>query len=147
MQSLLSVAVDIQTSTALFERVFEYLDLHVDIEPGTRTLQDVRGEVRFEDVWFRYGEEWTLRDVDITVAPGTKTALVGETGAGKTSLGYLAARLYDPEQGAVTIDGVDLRELSFDALADAVGVVSQETYLFHASVRENLRFAKPTATD
>ena len=68
-------------------------------------------------------------------------------GAGKTSLGYLAARLYDPEQGAVRIDGTDLRELSFDALADAVGVVSQETYLFHASVRENLRFAKPAATD
>jgi ATP-binding cassette subfamily B protein len=147
VQSLLSVAVDIQTSTALFERVFEYLDLEVDIEPGDKTLADVTGEVRFEDVWFRYGDEWTLRDVDITVPAGTRTALVGETGAGKTSLGYLAARLYDPEQGAVTIDGTDLRELSFDALADAVGVVSQETYLFHASVRENLRFAKPAATD
>jgi ATP-binding cassette subfamily B protein len=72
---------------------------------------------------------------------------VGETGAGKTTLGYLAARLYDPAEGAVTIDGVDLRELSFDALADAVGVVSQETYLFHASVRENLRFAREDATD
>ena len=95
------MAVDIQTSTALFDRVFEYLDLQVDIEPGTRELDDVRGEVRFDGVWFRYGDEWTLRDVDITVPPGTRTALVGETGAGKTSLGYLAARLYDPEQGAV----------------------------------------------
>jgi ATP-binding cassette, subfamily B, bacterial len=147
VQSLLSVGVDIQTSTALFDRVFEYLDLPVDIEPGTRTLDDIRGEVRFENLWFRYGDEWTLRDVDITVAPGTRTALVGETGAGKTSLGYLAARLYDPERGAVRIDGVDLRELTFDALASAVGVVSQETYLFHASVRENLRFARPDATD
>jgi ATP-binding cassette subfamily B protein len=147
VQSLLSVGVDIQTSTALFDRVFEYLDLAVDIEPGTRTLGDVRGEVHFDGVWFRYGDEWTLRDIDITVAPGTRTALVGETGAGKTSLGYLAARLYDPEQGAVRIDGTDLRELTFDALADAVGVVSQETYLFHASVRENLRFARPEATD
>ncbi len=147
VQSLLSVAVDIQTSTALFERVFEYLDLHVDIEPGTKELGDVRGEVHFDGVWFRYGDEWTLQDVDITVPAGTRTALVGETGAGKTSLGYLAARLYDPEQGAVRIDGTDLRELTFDALADAVGVVSQETYLFHASVRENLRFAKPGATD
>lgn len=147
VQSLLSVAVDIQTSTALFERVFEYLDLDVDIEPGSKTLDDVKGDVRFERVWFRYGDEWTLRDVDITVPAGTRTALVGETGAGKTSLGYLAARLYDPERGAVLIDGTDLRELSFDALADAVGVVSQETYLFHASVRENLRFAKPEATD
>ena len=115
--------------------------------PATRELHDVRGEVRFDGVWFRYGDEWTLRDVDIVVPPGTRTALVGETGAGKTSLGYLAARLYDPEQGAVRIDGVDLRELTFDALADAVGVVSQETYLFHASVRENLRFARPDATD
>ncbi|WP_272598767.1 ABC transporter ATP-binding protein [Solirubrobacter ginsenosidimutans] len=147
VQSLLSVAVDIQTSVALFDRVFEYLDLPVDITPGTRTLDHVRGEVRFDGVWFRYGDEWTLRDVDIVVPPGTRTALVGETGAGKTSLGYLAARLYDPEQGAVLIDGTDLRELTFDALADTVGVVSQETYLFHASVRENLRFARPDASD
>ena len=147
VQSLLSVGVDIQTSTALFDRVFEYLDLAVDIEPGTKTLDDVRGEVHFDGLWFRYGDEWTLRDIDVTVAPGTRTALVGETGAGKTSLGYLAARLYDPERGAVRIDGTDLRELTFDALADAVGVVSQETYLFHASVRENLRFARPEATD
>jgi ATP-binding cassette subfamily B protein len=147
VQSLLSVGVDIQTSTALFDRVFEYLDLEIDIEPGTRALDDVRGEVRFDGVWFRYGDEWTLRDVDVVVPPGTRTALVGETGAGKTSLGYLAARLYDPELGAVRIDGVDLRELTFDALADAVGVVSQETYLFHASVRENLRFARPDAND
>ena len=147
VQSLLSVGVDIQTSTALFDRVFEYLDLGVDIEPGTRSLSAVRGEVRFDGVWFRYGDDWTLRGVDVTVPAGTRTALVGETGAGKTSLGYLAARLYDPERGAVRIDGVDLRELSFDALADAVGVVSQETYLFHASVRENLRFARPDATD
>jgi ATP-binding cassette subfamily B protein len=147
VQSLLSVAVDIQTSVALFDRVFEYLDLPIDILPGERTIADVRGEVRFDGVWFRYGDEWTLRDIDITVAPGTRTALVGETGAGKTSLGYLAARLYDPEQGAVTIDGTDLRELTFDSLADTVGVVSQETYLFHASVRENLRFARPDATD
>jgi ATP-binding cassette subfamily B protein len=139
--------VDIQTSTALFDRVFEYLDLDVDIEPGPRTLTAVRGEVRFDGVWFRYGDEWTLRDVDVVVAPGTRTALVGETGAGKTTLGYLAARLYDPAEGAVRIDGTDLRELTFESLAATVGVVSQETYLFHASVRENLRFAKPDATD
>jgi ATP-binding cassette, subfamily B, bacterial len=147
VQSLLSVGVDIQTSTALFDRVFEYLDLPVDIEPGDLALDSVRGEVTFEGVWFRYGDDWTLQDVDVTVPPGTRTAFVGETGAGKTTMGYLAARLYDPEKGSVRIDGVDLRELSFDALADAVGVVSQETYLFHASVRENLRFAKPDATD
>ena len=78
---------------------------------------------------------------------GTTTAIVGETGSGKTTLGYLVARLYDAEHGPVTIDGVDVRDLSFEALAAAVGVVSQETYLFHASVRENLRFARPDATD
>jgi ATP-binding cassette subfamily B protein len=127
--------------------VFEYLDLPVDIEPGAETLTGVRGEVTFEGVWFRYGDEWTLQDVDVTVPAGTRTAFVGETGAGKTTMGYLAARLYDPEKGAVRIDGTDLRDLTFEALADAVGVVSQETYLFHASVRENLRFAKPDATD
>jgi ATP-binding cassette, subfamily B, bacterial len=147
ISSLLNVAVDVQTSTALFDRVFEYLDLPVDIHPGTRDLGAVAGEVRFEDVSFRYDEDWTLRDIDLEVAPGTRTAIVGETGSGKTTLGYLSARLYDPEHGAVLIDGVDIRELTFSALADAVGVVSQETYLFHASVRENLRFARPDASD
>ena len=151
ISSLLNVAVDIQTSTALFDRVFEYLDLPVDIHPGTRALGPVAGEVRFDDVWFRYGDDdeagWTLREIELEVPAGTRTAIVGETGSGKTTLGYLTARLYDPARGAVLIDGVDIRELSFDALADAVGVVSQETYLFHASVRDNLRFARPDATD
>jgi ATP-binding cassette subfamily B protein len=151
ISSLLNVAVEVQTSTALFDRVFEYLDLPVDIHPGTRALGAVAGEVRLDDVWFRYGEgdesEWTLREIELEIAPGTRTAIVGETGSGKTTLGYLAARLYDPARGAVLIDGVDIRELTFGALADAVGVVSQETYLFHASVRENLRFACPDASD
>jgi len=147
VSSLLNVVVDIQTSTALFERVFEYLDLPVEIHPGEREIRGVRGDVRFEDVWFRYGDEWTLRGVDLEVPAGSRTAIVGETGSGKTTLGYLAARLYDPERGSVRIDGVDVRELSFGSLADAVGVVSQETYLFHASVRENLRFARPEASD
>jgi ATP-binding cassette subfamily B protein len=146
--SLLNVAVDVQTSTALFERVFEYLDLPVEIVAGTRELDGVSGELRFEDVWFRYGDdEWTLRGIDLSVPAGTRTAIVGETGSGKTTLGYLAARLYDPVGGAVLVDGADLRELTFGSLASAVGVVSQETYLFHASVRENLRFAQPDATD
>jgi ATP-binding cassette subfamily B protein len=147
IQSLLNVGVDIQTSMALFERVFEYLDLPVDLREGRRELHAVRGDMRFEDVWFAYDEEPTLRGVDLAVPAGTKLALVGETGSGKTTIGYLAARLYDPERGSVELDGTDLRELRFASLADAVGVVSQETYLFHASVRENLRFAKPEATD
>jgi len=157
IQSLLNVGVDIQTSMALFERVYEYLDLEVDLVEGRDALGDVRGEVVFDDVWFRYGDpqttsssgagEWTLRGVDLEVPAGTKLALVGETGSGKTTVGYLAARLYDPEQGSVRLDGTDLRELRFGSLADAVGVVSQETYLFHASVRDNLRFARSEATD
>ncbi|MEI8104487.1 MAG: ABC transporter ATP-binding protein [Actinomycetes bacterium] len=148
--SLLSISVDVQSSLALFDRIFEYLDLEVDIAEGTKELNTIRGDVRIEDVWFRYGAEgdaWALSGVDITIPAGTTTAIVGETGAGKTSLGYLVSRLYDVSRGRVTIDGVDIRDLTFDSLAASVGVVSQETYLFHATVRENLRFAKPTATD
>jgi ATP-binding cassette subfamily B protein len=150
LTSLLNVQIDVQTSLALFDRVFEYLDLPVDIEerPHARTLDSVAGDVVFEDVWFRYGEaDWTLAGVTFAAPAGTKTAIVGETGSGKTTLGYLVARLYDVERGRVTIDGADVRDLSFASLADTVGVVSQETYLFHATVRENLRFACPDASD
>jgi ATP-binding cassette subfamily B protein len=146
--SLLGVGLDVQTSLALFDRIFEYLDQPVDIEEKAEPVAVVApGDVVFDHVWFRYGNEWTLEDVSFTVPAGTTTALVGETGAGKTTLGYLAARLYEVERGNVTIGGVDVRDLSFAALSGLVGVVSQETYLFHASVRENLRFAKPDATD
>jgi ATP-binding cassette, subfamily B, bacterial len=146
--SLLGVSLDVQSSLALFDRVFEYLDVSVDVEEGTRTLLAPRGDVRFDNVWFRYDDSaWTLEDVSVDIPAGTTAALVGETGSGKTTLGYLVARLYDTTQGSVSIDGVDVRELTFDSLAAAVGVVSQETYLFHATVRENLRFAKPDASD
>jgi ATP-binding cassette, subfamily B, bacterial len=146
--SLLGVGLEVQTSLALFDRVFEYLDQPVDIEEGTRRLERPRGEVAFDRVWFRYDDAaWTLEDVSFEAPAGTKTALVGETGSGKTTAGYLVARLYDVSRGAVTIDGTDVRELTFASLAEAVGVVSQETYLFHASVRENLRFARPEASD
>ena len=149
---LLSVGLDIQTSLALFDRVFEYLDLPVEIEErtGATELADVRGDLRFDDVSFRYdpeAEQWTLAGVSFAVPAGTRTAVVGETGSGKTTLGYLVARLYEAEHGAVSIDGVDVRDASFASLAASVGVVSQETYLFHASVRENLRFARPDASD
>jgi ATP-binding cassette subfamily B protein len=153
IQSLLSVSVDVQSSLALFERVFDYLDEPVEIRerPGAPHIpaREVQGEVTFESVGFRYGAygDWTLRDVDLTVPAGTTLALVGETGAGKTTLAYLLARLYDPQEGAVRIDGIDVRELSLQSLAGIVGVVSQETYLFHASVRDNLRFASSNATD
>jgi ATP-binding cassette, subfamily B, bacterial len=175
IQSLLSVGVDVQSSLALFERVFEYLDLPVDVEEreGARELSpgEVRGEVLFEAVGFRYTElpapaaddgaapaladgatpagaaPATLRDIDLHVPAGTTLALVGETGSGKTTLAYLLGRLYDASEGAVRIDGVDVRELTHGSLAAIVGLVSQETYLFHASVRENLRFARPEASD
>jgi ATP-binding cassette, subfamily B, bacterial len=146
--SLLGVGLDVQTSLALFDRIFEYLDEPIDIEEKPDALDVARpGDVVFDQVWFRYADEWTLRDISFTIPAGSKTALVGETGSGKTTLAYLAARLYDVDRGRVTIDGVDVRDLTFRALSEIVGVVSQETYLFHESVRENLRFAKPDATD
>jgi ATP-binding cassette subfamily B protein len=146
---LLSVGIDVQTSFALFERIFEYLDLPVDLREGDRELRNVRGEVRLEEVAFGYDPDGRpiLDGIDLVVPAGTTTAIVGETGAGKTTVGYLVARLYDPTAGRVTIDGVDLRELDFPSLTRTVGLVSQDTYLFHASVRENLRFARPDATD
>jgi ATP-binding cassette subfamily B protein len=151
IQSLLSVGLEVQTSLALFGRIFEYLDLPVDIveRPGARALEQVRGDVRLDDVWFRYAARspWTLEQVSAEIPAGTRTALVGETGSGKTTLAYLVARLYEPERGCVSIDGVDIRDLTLSSLAATVGLVSQETYLFHASIRENLRFACPDASD
>ncbi|GAA5005202.1 ABC transporter ATP-binding protein [Streptomyces hyderabadensis] len=149
--SLLSTGVQIQTSLALFQRIFEYLDLPVDITEREDPvhLDEIKGEVRFENVEFGYDGKGgpVLDGIDITVPAGSSLAVVGPTGAGKSTLGHLVPRLYDVTGGRVTLDGVDVRDLDFDTLARAVGVVSQETYLFHASVAENLRFAKPDATD
>jgi ATP-binding cassette subfamily B protein len=159
INSLLSTQADMESSLALFDRIFEYLDLPVDIvedpDPLTLRSEEVLGAVKLSGVWFRYltptaGEPesaWTLQDIELEVPAGTSTAIVGETGSGKTTLGYLVARLYEPQAGSVTIDGVDIRRVSLASLAATVGVVSQETYLFHSSVRENLRFAKPGASD
>jgi ATP-binding cassette subfamily B protein len=153
IMSLLSVQIDVQTALALFDRIFEYLNLPVEIaerpHPVALDRATLRGEVAFQGVTFRYpgAEHATLDDVTLTVPAGTTTAIVGETGSGKTTLGYLVARLYDADAGRVTIDGHDVRDLSFASIADAVGVVSQETYLVHATVRENIRFARPEATD
>ncbi len=158
---LLGVGVDIQSSLELFGRIFEYLDLPVDIAEPARPVvpAKIRGEVRLNDVGFSYAGQdssgpgssstgrATLRGIDVTVPAGHSLAIVGETGSGKTTLSYLIPRLYDVTSGSVTIDGTDVRDLAFGTLADAVGVVSQETYLFHTSVAENLRFAKPSATD
>jgi len=153
IQNLLSTGADVEASLALFDRIYEYLDLPIDIvekaDPVQLRTAELLGEVRFEDVSFSYSghEPWTAQRINLVVPAGTRTAIVGETGAGKTTLGYLVARLYDPQKGRVTIDGVDIRDASLQSLAQTVGVVSQETYLFHASVRENLRFACPDASD
>ncbi|WP_329123399.1 ABC transporter ATP-binding protein [Streptomyces sp. NBC_01353] len=151
--SLLSTGVQIQTSLALFQRIFEYLDLPVDITESAEPtrLEKISGEVAFENVDFRYDSgapgRATLDSIDLTVPAGGSLAVVGPTGSGKSTLSYLVPRLYDVTGGRVLLDGVDVRDLDFDSLARAVGVVSQETYLFHASVGDNLRFAKPDATD
>ncbi|MFG2990603.1 ABC transporter ATP-binding protein [Streptomyces sp. NPDC048257] len=149
--SLLSTGVQIQTSLALFTRIFEYLDLPVDITERADPvrLDRAKGEVTLEDVHFTYDAKNgpTLSGIDITVPAGGSLAVVGPTGSGKSTLSYLVPRLYDVTGGRVALDGVDVRDLDFDSLARSIGVVSQETYLFHASVADNLRFAKPDATD
>jgi ATP-binding cassette subfamily B protein len=150
LMGLLNVGVDVTSSLALFSRIFEYLDLPVRIGDPTAPvrLDDVRGEVRFDHVTFSYdADSPVLRDVDLTVPAGTSLALVGATGSGKSTLAGLVARLHDPDSGRVTLDGVDLRDLVLTDLADAVGVVTQETYLLHATVRDNLRHARPEADD
>ena len=148
---VLSAGVEIQSSLELFGRVFEYLDLPVDIAEPARPAATgkVRGEVCLENVGFSYAsaDRPTLRGINVTVPAGHSLAIVGETGSGKTTLSYLIPRLYDVTSGSVRIDGTSVQDMSFEALAAAVGVVSQETYLFHASVADNLRFAKPDATD
>jgi ATP-binding cassette, subfamily B, bacterial len=172
--SLLQTSVEVQSSLALFERIFAYLDLPHDIAdaPGAQELPKdrVRGDVRFDDVYFRYDEpvlppaadaqavevdgdgarpprrEWTLEDIDFEIEHGQLAAIVGPSGAGKTTISYLVPRLYDVTRGRVEIDGIDVRGIKLASLAEIVGMVTQETYLFHATVRENLLYAKPDAT-
>jgi len=153
LMGLLDLSVTLTSSMALFSRVFEYLDLPVDIDdPASPVPVDpeaVRGEVRFEHVGFRYpeGPRPALRDIDVTVPAGSSLALVGATGSGKSTLASLVARLNDPTTGRVLIDGVDVRDMTLADLARVVGVVAQETYLLHGTIRENLRHARPDATD
>lgn len=151
LMQLLDVGVSVTSSLALFSRIFEYLDLPVDIEDPERpvAMEHALGAVAFEDVTFRYegADRDALAAVSIDVPAGSSLALVGETGSGKTTLASLVARLHDPTAGRVTIDGVDLRDISLAELSELVGVVSQETYLLHATIRENLRHARPEASD
>ena len=169
--SMLQVSTEVQSSLALFDRIFEYLDLPHEIRdaPDAVDLETVTGHVRLRDVRFRYEDppegiplspdapplgdddpvprEWTLEDVDLDIQPGQLAALVGPSGAGKTTVTYLVPRLYDVQEGAVEIDGVDVRKIKLESLGEAIGVVTQETYLFHDTVRRNLLYGKPDATE
>ncbi|WP_203839667.1 MULTISPECIES: ABC transporter ATP-binding protein [Winogradskya] len=153
LMGLLGVGVSLTSSLALFARIFEYLDLPVEVDdpahPVTVDPARIRGHLRFEDVTFAYpgSETAALAGVTLDVPAGTSLALVGETGSGKSTLAALVARLYDPDAGRVTVDGIDVRDLRLADLAGIVGVVSQETYLLHTTIRENLRYARPDATD
>ncbi|HEY0757240.1 MAG TPA: ATP-binding cassette domain-containing protein [Ktedonobacteraceae bacterium] len=183
---LLTIQVQVQGALALFDRIFEYLDLPIEIKnkPGTRHLSatEARGEVAFQDLSFTYqrdrqavvgglfapqeneknprshspellavhDDDSTLRPalnhVSFEVKPGQLVALVGPSGAGKTTMTYMVPRLYDVDEGAVTIDGVNVKDLTLESLGEVIGMVTQETYLFHASVRENLLYAREDAT-
>ena len=153
LMSLLNVGVSLTSSLALFARIFEYLDLHVDVADPEHPMEidpaSVRGHLRLEDVTFTYpgSDTAAVAGVGLDVPAGSALALVGETGSGKSTIAALISRLYDVGAGRVSIDGVDVRDLRLTDLADIVGVVSQETYLLHATVRENLRYAKENATD
>ncbi|MCM0679078.1 ABC transporter ATP-binding protein/permease [Micromonospora phytophila] len=153
LMGLLNVGVSLTASLALFARIFEYLDLPVEVddpaEPVELDPRRVRGHLRLDDVTFSYPGSDTAAVAGITldVPAGTGLALVGETGSGKSTLAALVSRLHDPTSGRITVDGVDLRHLRLADLAAIVGVVSQETYLLHTTVRENLRYARPDATD
>jgi ATP-binding cassette, subfamily B, bacterial len=151
LSALLDVGVSVSASLALFARIFEYQDTVIEVSDPEHPvdLPAPRGDLRLSHVTFSYpgAGRTALDDVSLDIPAGTTLALVGETGSGKSTLGSLVARLHDPDAGRITIDGVDLRDLRLDDLAGIVGVVSQETYLLHATVRENLRYAKPSATD
>ncbi|MET7805041.1 ABC transporter ATP-binding protein [Micromonospora chersina] len=153
LMGLLNVGVSLTASMALFARIFEYLDLPVEVaDPARPVALDparVRGHLHFSDVTFSYpgSDTAAVAGVNLDVPAGTSLALVGETGSGKSTLAALISRLHDPDAGRITVDGIDLRDVRLADLAAVVGVVSQETYLLHATVRENLRYAKPDATD
>jgi ATP-binding cassette subfamily B protein len=153
LMGLLNVGVSLISSLALFARIFEYLDLPVELaEPANPVRIDLRrvtGHVRLSDVSYTYPGAHTaaVTGLNVDIPAGSTLALVGQTGSGKSTAASLVSRLRDPSTGSVTIDGIDVRDLSFADLAAIVGVVSQETYLLHATVRENLRYAQPRATD
>ncbi|HEX5368716.1 MAG TPA: ABC transporter ATP-binding protein, partial [Dehalococcoidia bacterium] len=148
--TLLNVNVTVLSSLALFERIFDYLDIEPDIadRPGAIELRDEQGSVELRNVDFAYvAGQPVLHDVSLRIEPGQFAAFVGPTGAGKTTIAYLVPRLYDVEGGQVLVDGHDVRDITLDSLGAAVSMVNQEPFLFHSSIMENLRYARPDATD
>ncbi len=154
LTSLLNVQVEVNSALALFDRIFEYLDLPQEITDAPDAVElfpeQVRGQVEFRDVSFSYDagqERPTLHEVSLVARPGEQIALVGPSGSGKTTMTYLLSRLYDVTGGAIEIDGRDLRHIKLDSLGQIIGVVTQESFLLHDTIRENLRYARPDATD
>jgi ATP-binding cassette subfamily B protein len=156
--ALLHMLVQVQSSLALFERIFAYLDLPPDITDAPHAIklppQRVRGAISLRTVSFRYPSSngsgpgrYALTNLTLDIKPGQLAAVVGASGSGKTTLSYLLARLYDVTEGAILIDGLDVRQIRLDSLAATIGMVTQETHLFHASIRDNLRYGDPHATD
>ena len=150
VNQLLSVNITVLSSLALFERLFDYLDLEHEIKnhPGARPLEQVRGEVVFEDVRFGYRpDQEVIKGISFRAEPGQLVALVGHSGAGKTTAAYLLPRLYDVGSGSIRVDGEDVREVTLESLVASIGTVSQESYLFHESLRANLQYGSTGATD
>ncbi len=150
VNSLLNIQVEWIRSMALFTRIFEYFDMPVEIKnaPDAIALKDAKGDVEFQHVEFSYdGERKILKDVNFKLKSGNSIAIVGPSGSGKSTIINLIPRLYDVSGGSVTFDGVDVRKLDLDSLRDNVGIVSQETYLFNGTIRDNLLYAKPDATE
>ena len=177
---LMRVSLDVQTSLALFRRIFEYQDLVPSIVDSPDAInvspENVRGEIEFRNVWFQYpeprqlsggghsprfgliagaspaaeeapaGEQWILRDVSLSIKAGSMAAIIGPSGSGKTTMTYLVPRFHEVTRGQVLIDGIDVRDMTLSSLANCVGVVTQESYLFHGTIRENIAYAKADAT-
>jgi ATP-binding cassette, subfamily B, bacterial len=150
IQQLSQLYTTYQSGMAALDKIFLLLDEQPDLvdAPDATELETIRGEVRFEDVSFRYGDgDYALRDIDLTIPPGQTVALVGETGAGKSTFAKLVARFYDPTDGRVLVDGHDLRTVSSHSLRSQMGIVPQEGFLFSGTVRDNIAFGRPSATD
>ena len=150
VNSLLNIQVEWIRSMALFTRIFEYFDMPIEIKNSENpiTLENVDGNIEFKNVEFSYdGERKILKDINFELKSGRSIALVGPSGSGKSTIANLIPRLYDVCNGTITLDGVDVRNLDLAWLRDKIGIVSQETYLFNGTIRENLLYAKPDATD